>query len=100
MQTCIVKGLRARSESVNLEIPLHSTSLNALIEIWYLGVYDNLDPGLGGIVLDAGANAGDFTLRASRWVGETGTVIAIEPIRQYLSILKRNISKNGASNIV
>jgi hypothetical protein len=61
MQTLTISGLSTRGASVTLETDLVANSLNALVEIWYLGAYDNLDPGLDGVVIDAGANVGDFT---------------------------------------
>ncbi len=100
MQTLTIKGLIARGGSVSLETDLLSHSLNAFIEVWYLGAYDNLDPGLDGVIIDAGANVGDFTLKASKWVGDRGTVVAIEPVPRFLSLLKRNLSRNRISNVI
>jgi hypothetical protein len=100
MQTLTVSGLSTRGASVSLETNLLANSLNALVEIWYLGVYDNLDPGLGGVVIDAGANVGDFTLKASKWVGDSGIVIAIEPVSRHVTLLKRNLARNRISNVI
>ena len=96
----IVKGLKSKGPSMSLETDLLGTSLNAFFEIWYLGVYDNLNPGTGGVIIDAGANVGDFTIRASNWVGDSGTVVAIEPIPEHVTILKRNLTRNRISNVV
>ena len=100
MQTVTINGLSARGGSVSLETDLLSNSLNAFIEVWYLGAYDNLDPGLDGVIIDAGANVGDFTLKASKWVGDRGIVVAVEPVPRFLSLLKRNLSRNRISNVI
>jgi len=99
LRTLVVAGLKARGSPVFLETHLNRFSLNALLEIWYLGAYDNLDPGPGGTVIDLGANVGDFTLKASRWVGDKGVVIAVEPVREHLVVLKRNLDRNRISNV-
>ena len=49
--------------------------------------------------VDVGANAGYYTLLGSRLVGESGTVIAIEPSPELFTVLQANISLNGAANV-
>src|SRR5436309_8281519 len=100
MRTLIIKGLEAEGSSVNLETQLLAPALNAVVEVWYLGVYDNLNPGSGGTVIDGGASVGDFTLKASKWVGNEGLVVAVEPNPDNLALLKRNLLKNQISNVV
>lgn len=53
----------------------------------------------GDTVVDAGANIGVFTLFASKKVGETGTVLACEPIAESLELLKKNIAANKLTNV-
>jgi FkbM family methyltransferase len=53
----------------------------------------------GGIVVDAGANCGIYTVAAASLVGEQGRVIAFEPGGRCLSILRRNIELNGLTNV-
>jgi len=50
-------------------------------------------------VLNIGANAGLYTLIASRLVGPSGIVHAFEPSSQSFGRLKRNIELNGCSNV-
>jgi FkbM family methyltransferase len=54
----------------------------------------------GDIVIDIGANIGCFTLLASRAVGPTGRVIAVEPESSTFTSLQRNIELNRCENVV
>ena len=53
----------------------------------------------GDLVIDAGANIGDFTVRASRAVGPEGRVLAIEPSAESRALLAQNVLLNGAANV-
>jgi FkbM family methyltransferase len=53
----------------------------------------------GGAVVDIGANAGFFTLLASRLVGPKGRVFAFEPSREALGFLYRHLELNRAANV-
>jgi FkbM family methyltransferase len=53
----------------------------------------------GDVALDIGANIGYYALLESKMVGRTGIVYAVEPIRNNLTNLKKNISLNNVSNI-
>lgn len=50
-------------------------------------------------ILNIGANAGLYTIIASKIVGESGQVHAFEPSSQNFSLLKRNIELNGCRNV-
>ena len=54
----------------------------------------------GDVVIDAGANIGLFSILASFKVGKGGTVIAIEPEKENLKLLNKNIELNRINNIV
>jgi FkbM family methyltransferase len=56
--------------------------------------------GAGDIVMDIGANIGWYTTLFARLVGESGVVIAVEPIPQTMKILKRNLALNGNMDCV
>lgn len=64
------------------------------------GEYDFLDIRPGDAVLDAGANVGDFTVRAARLVGAKGRVVAIEANPASLALLRSNIATNALENVV
>jgi FkbM family methyltransferase len=54
----------------------------------------------GQTVVDAGANIGYYTLIAARGVGAEGKVFAFEPEPANMALLKRNVERNGYSNVV
>jgi len=49
----------------------------------------------GDVVLDIGANLGYYSALFSRWVGKSGRVLAVEPVRLYAEILKTNIKSQS-----
>jgi len=53
----------------------------------------------GDVFIDVGANAGYYSLLASRLVGPAGRVLSVEPIPLTLGRLKANIALNGFGNI-
>lgn len=48
----------------------------------------------GDVVIDVGANIGDYALIASKKVENSGKVLAFEPLSETFSILKRNLLLN------
>ena len=56
-----------------------------------------LRPGM--VFLDAGANMGLYTLFAARMVGESGTVLAIEPSNRECDRLLKNVAANSLPNV-
>lgn len=54
----------------------------------------------GDLVVDAGAHTGYFTVLASRLVGPSGRVVAIEPSPAFHQALTANIAANGCSHNV
>jgi FkbM family methyltransferase len=86
---------------------LHINSASAVgREIFYSGSYE---PALLGVLrrwltpgmtfIDAGANIGEFTIRAARLVGPSGQIHAIEASPDTFRDLVRNINLNHASNV-
>lgn len=63
------------------------------------GLYSSLRVRPGDVVLDLGANVGDFTILAARVVGPSGRVIAVEPSRYWRSFLEWNLQLNQISNV-
>lgn len=53
----------------------------------------------GDWVIDIGANIGHYTTRLSKLVGNTGRVIAFEPIPVTFEILAANVAASGAQNV-
>jgi len=54
----------------------------------------------GATFLDIGANFGWFSVIGSRLAGESGCVLAVEPDRGNLRLLRRNLRLNGCSNVL
>lgn len=53
----------------------------------------------GDVFVDLGANEGYFTIIASSLVGESGSVIAVEPQSRLQSSLKATFALNGCNNV-
>ena len=92
----------------NKDIILHSGTTKLLVnrtnamffyETFIAGEYDEIRLRKGDIVLDAGANIGDFTVKAAKIVGKKGKVIAIEPNDALIPLLRRNININNLNNV-
>ncbi len=70
------------------------------------GTYEPLETALlqaslaeGAVFLDIGANIGYHTLVGAERVGPSGCVVAIEPGRGNLPLLRRNITRNGFTQV-
>lgn len=53
----------------------------------------------GDVFVDIGANAGYFTLLASRLVGPSGSVLAVEPSPRSFAMLQANLAINDCANV-
>jgi FkbM family methyltransferase len=62
-------------------------------------VYERFPIRQGDTVVDIGANIGIFTVMASRFVGKSGTVAAIEPSPSSFNLMKKNLSLNECENV-
>jgi FkbM family methyltransferase len=76
-------------------------------DLWHVlpsreqGIHDALERLLrpGAVFVDAGANVGFFTLLASRLVGPTGRVLAIEMMPATADILRQHVATNDCTNV-
>ncbi len=64
-------------------------------ELQYLQLL--LEP--GGVFVDVGSCVGVYSLKAAKYIGEAGVVLALEPFPDVLSILYKNVRANGFTNI-
>ena len=64
-----------------------------LKEVFLLDIYRANLIKQNSIVLDLGADYGDFSIVASKKVGKNGKVIALEPNPDDFELLKENIKK-------
>lgn len=70
--------------------------------LWELGLTRFLQATLrrGQTFVDVGAHVGYFTVLASKRVGDTGRVFAVEPEARNLELLWLNLERNACSNVV
>lgn len=96
-----ISGLRLPgTRRISLLVPRDVAGFNALFEIWFSRSYGGLQLQPGMVVLDAGANAGLFTIMASKLIGDSGLVVSYEPSEFYLEVLRENIRINHTNNVV
>jgi FkbM family methyltransferase len=74
--------------------------------LWLAGIYEPIEAflftqllALGMVVIDAGANVGQYTLLASTGVGENGQVHSFEPIAGNLECLREHVRLNELKNV-
>jgi len=53
----------------------------------------------GDVFVDIGANCGAFTLFAARMLGQSGRVVAIEPMPEMIQRLRFNVTANALPNV-
>jgi FkbM family methyltransferase len=63
-------------------------------------IIDHFHTKEGDIVVDVGAHIGRYTIIASKRIGESGKVIAIEAHPGNFEMLNRNIKLNGLTNVI
>ena len=77
------------------------SDFSAFYQVFVEKSYPNLMTKItrGDKVIDAGANIGIFTVMSSVLVGDSGSVLAIEPDPDNLTILKKNLELNNLKNV-
>lgn len=83
---------------LNLSEPLTLRRLVGQYERTKMGLFRRCVKG-GMVVVDVGANLGDFTLVAARAVGPSGKVVAFEPDPQNFGWLIKSVERNAFKNI-
>jgi FkbM family methyltransferase len=88
------------------EFELHPSRLGVSEELALYGVHEpmatriyleTLSP--GDQVIDVGSNIGYWLLLAARRIGESGRMLAFEPVPDPREILQRNIKRAGINNV-
>ena len=64
----------------------------------YLGDHRDISVPEDGVVVDVGANIGDFSVLVARRCHK-GRVIAVEPVAEYARILAQHVALNGLQNV-
>ncbi len=95
-----IRGGMVRVLIEDFDILIYLNNISIVKEVFVEKVYLGNKLEEGDVVVDCGAHVGTFSLLASRIVGKSGVVIAIEPAKENLKILKRNIRKNRVKNII
>jgi FkbM family methyltransferase len=72
----------------------------AFYQVVLIQSYASLKLEEGDIVVDGGANCGFFTLLASKAVGGSGKVVAVEPDYMNFQKLERNVRLNHLTNVI
>jgi FkbM family methyltransferase len=54
----------------------------------------------GAVIIECGAHHGAQSILLSRWVGPDGKVVAIEPMPENVSILRKNMEINDLTNVI
>lgn len=75
-------------------------------QIWFYGTYEPIESYIftrllrpGMVVIDAGANVGQYSMLAAIGVGSTGSVHSFEPIPSNFARLREHIIDNHLSNV-
>jgi len=110
---CVWIVLRARARGGEIEkdvlgnrmyLSVHDVGLSKTLAVF--GRHEPISTELftreikeGMCVVGIGANIGYYTLLEARLVGETGRVIAIEPVPDNAAQLRKNVERNGYKNV-
>ena len=94
-------GLRVYTSPYGQKILYRPNTLDKMVlwEQWGAKDYQTVTAKEGDIVIELGGHIGTSTLNYSHLVGATGTVYAIEALPENYAILKRNIERNGITNV-
>ena len=99
-----LKPSRLQINGMWMQVHKHDNAVtHALLNF---GVYEPMETAVlsgllrpGDVFVDIGANIGYYTLLASSRVGPRGRVIALEPGRGNLSLLRANVADNSLANV-
>jgi len=76
-------------------------------QIYYFGAFEPIEAYLfsqllepGMIVIDVGANLGQYTLIAAKAVGSSGKIYAFEPVPSNFEMLSRYVYRNNLNSVV
>jgi FkbM family methyltransferase len=94
-------GLRVYTSPFGQKILYRPNTLDKMVlwEQWGAKDYQTVTAKEGDVVIELGGHIGTSTLNYSHLVGATGTVYAIEALPANYAILKRNIERNGITNV-
>lgn len=86
----------------NVVFKLAGVSMESRLRHWVFDPKKTLrgaELGPGQTVLEVGCGTGFFTLPAAEMIGETGRLIAMDPLSSYVDRVKRKVRAAGLSNV-
>ena len=94
-------GLRVYTSPYGQKILYRPNTLDKMVlwEQWGAKDYQTVTVNKGDVVIELGGHIGTSTLNYSHLVGPAGVVYAIEALPENFEILKRNIARNGITNV-
>lgn len=97
----VSKGLQGFSKKLYYEKAQHLTFLFHNKISYEIEIWKNILPHIqkGDLIFDIGSNIGQYALRFSEVVGESGKVIAFEPDFKNFAFLHFNVSINNCKNV-
>ena len=94
-------GLRVYTSPFGQKILYRPATLDKMVlwEQWGAKDYQTVTVKEGDVVIEIGGHIGTSTLNYSHLVGPRGVVYSIEALPENFEILKRNIARNGITNV-
>lgn len=95
------RSLRVYTSPFGQKILYRPNTLDKMVlwEQWGAKDYQTVAVKEGDIVIEIGGHIGTSTLNYSHLVGPTGVVYAIEALPENFAILRKNIERNGITNV-
>jgi len=95
------RRLRVYTSPFGQKILYRPNTLDKMVlwEQWGAKDYQTIEAREGDIVIEIGGHIGTSTLNYSHLVGPRGTVYSIEALPENFAILKKNIARNGITNV-
>lgn len=95
------KSLRVYTSPFGQKILYRPNTLDKMVlwEQWGAKDYQTVTVKQGDIVIEIGGHIGTSTLNYAHLVGPTGVVYAIEALPENFALLKKNVERNGITNV-
>jgi len=81
-------------------VTVDGQSIRLIQKEWESWMQNYIKPEKGSVFIDVGANVGKYSLMFSKMIGNTGKIIAIEPVPNTFEALTEAIKLNKFDNIV
>jgi len=91
-----------KSPLINMLVKLPGINMESRLRRWFHDPYGLLraaNIGRGQTVLEVGCGTGFFTLPAAEIIGETGRLIALDPVSGYVERVKDKVQDAGLANV-